>query len=96
MKVSVVYALPGRITQLPVEVAEGATLQQAIDKSGILQRFPEIDLGKQKVGVFSKPTALDAVLEDGARIEIYRPITADPKTVRRRPKEGGEKEATES
>ena len=67
---------------------EGATVQQAIDKSGILSQFPEIDLAQQKVGIQGKITALDAPVEDGARIEIYRPITADPKTVHRRPLEG--------
>jgi putative ubiquitin-RnfH superfamily antitoxin RatB of RatAB toxin-antitoxin module len=88
MKVQVVYATPQRQTVLAVELPDGATVQQALDKSGILGRCPEIDLATQKVGIYGKVTALDAALEDGARIEIYRPITADPKTVKRRPKEG--------
>lgn len=96
MKVQIVYATPARQTVLSVELAEGATVQQAIDTSGIMKKFPEIDLSTQKVGIFSKPTPLDAVLEDGARIEIYRPITADPKTVKRRaqPEKGGAAEAS--
>ncbi|HIJ37406.1 MAG TPA: RnfH family protein [Rhodospirillaceae bacterium] len=87
MKVGVVYATPARQAWLTIDVPEGATVQQAIDRSGILSQFPEIDLAQQKVGVQGKVTALDAVVDDGARIEIYRPITADPKTVQRRAQE---------
>jgi putative ubiquitin-RnfH superfamily antitoxin RatB of RatAB toxin-antitoxin module len=89
MKVGVVYAVPTRQSWLTIDVAEGTTVKQAIEKSGILHQFPEIDLETQKVGVFGKATALDAVVEEGARIEIYRPITADPKTVKRRGKDEG-------
>lgn len=90
MKVGVAYAIPGRQAWVTIEVEEGATVKDAIDKSGILKQFPEIDLETQKVGIFGKVAALDAVLEEGARVEIYRPITCDPKTVRRRGKpEGG-------
>ncbi len=88
MKIQVVYATPQRQAVVTVELADGGTVQQALDRSGLLARFPEIDLTQQKVGIFGKVTALDATVEDGARIEIYRPITADPKTVKRRPKEG--------
>lgn len=84
MKVGIVYALPGKQTWLTVDVPEGATVQQAIDRSGILRQCPEIDLSQQKVGVFSKAATLETVVEEGARIEIYRPITVDPKTVKRR------------
>jgi putative ubiquitin-RnfH superfamily antitoxin RatB of RatAB toxin-antitoxin module len=93
MKVQVIYAAPSRLTALSVTVDDGATVQQAIEKSGILKKHPEIDLATQKVGIYSKPTPLDAVLEDGARIEIYRPIIADPKTVKRRAQPGKEAEA---
>lgn len=85
MKITIVYALPAKQTVMSVEVPDGATVQQALDKSGILTRCPDIDLETQKVGIWGKVAALDAVLEDGARIEIYRAITADPKTVKRRP-----------
>ncbi|CAA7625834.1 Protein RnfH [Magnetospirillum sp. LM-5] len=85
MKITIVYALPAKQTVLSVEVPDGATVQQALDKSGILTRCPDIDLETQKVGIWGKVAALDAVLEDGARVEIYRAITADPKTVKRRP-----------
>lgn len=84
MKIGVVYAKPDRQTWLDVDVPEGATVKDAIVQSGILGQCPEIDLATQKVGVFGKVMELDAVLEPGARVEIYRPITADPKTVKRR------------
>ncbi|MBI3443864.1 MAG: RnfH family protein [Magnetospirillum sp.] len=84
MKVGIVYALPSRQVWLNIDVPEGATVKDAIEKSGILHQFPEIDLETQKVGIFGKPTTLDIVVEEGARIEIYRPITVDPKTVKRR------------
>ncbi len=84
LKILVVYAHPPRQAQVPVAVEAGATVRQAIEKSGILGRFPEIDLEQNKVGLWGRLTSLDAALEDGARIEIYRPITADPKTVPRR------------
>ncbi|MEO0034914.1 MAG: hypothetical protein RLZZ501_937 [Pseudomonadota bacterium] len=88
MKVGVVYATPARQSWLNIDVPDGSTVRDAIERSGILRQFPEIDLETQKVGIFGKATALDAVIEEGARVEIYRPITADPKTVRRRPREG--------
>lgn len=85
MKVSVFYATPTRQALLATEIPDGATVQQAIEASGILSRFPEIDLTQQKVGIYSKAVALDSIIpEAGIRIEIYRPITADPKTVPRR------------
>jgi len=62
-------------------------VRDAIEKSGLLTQFPEIDLDKQKIGVFGKVTRLDAVLEEGTRVEIYRPITADPETIERRDRE---------
>lgn len=88
MKVGVVYATPARQSWLTIDVPDGSTVKDAIEKSGILRQFPEINLEAQKVGIYGKATTLEAVVEDGARIEIYRPITADPKTVRRRPREG--------
>ncbi len=88
MKISVVYALPHRQVLLTAEVPEGATIREAIDRSGILQQCPGIDLSKQKVGVFHKISTLETVLADGDRIEIYRPITVDPKLVRRKTKGG--------
>jgi putative ubiquitin-RnfH superfamily antitoxin RatB of RatAB toxin-antitoxin module len=86
MKVSVAYATAAKQAVLSVELPEGATVQQAIEASGILVRFPEIDLTQQKVGIYTKVVPLDAPAPEGARIEIYRPITADPATVKRRDK----------
>ncbi|MCC7167894.1 MAG: RnfH family protein [Rhodospirillales bacterium] len=85
MKVRVCYALPQRQTVINVDLPDGATLKEALERSGILRQFPEIDLETQKVGVYGKAAPLETVLDDGARVEIYRPITADPKTVKRRP-----------
>lgn len=82
MKVSVVYALPDRQAWLDVDVAEQTTVRQAIEASGILRAFPSLDLGTQKVGIFGKPVSLEARLEAGQRVEIYRPITADPIALR--------------
>jgi putative ubiquitin-RnfH superfamily antitoxin RatB of RatAB toxin-antitoxin module len=65
-------------------VPDESTVEQVIRSSGILQRFPEIDLDTQKVGIFGRLVKLDTVPREGDRIEIYRPITADPRTVRRR------------
>ncbi len=69
---------------MKLEVPDGSTVRQALELSGILERFPTIDLETQKVGIFGKLTKLDAVLENGNRVEIYHPITADPETVERR------------
>lgn len=93
MKVGVAYATPAKQLWLTLDLPDGATVKDAIDKSGILKQFPEIDLATQKVGVFGKATTLDAVVEEGARVEIYRPMTADPKTVKRRAKPGEEGKA---
>lgn len=84
MNVGVAYANKAKQVWLKLEVPDGSTVRQAIEHSGLLQQFPEIDLENQKVGIFGKITKLDARLDEGARIEIYRPITADPELVERR------------
>ncbi|WP_190600326.1 RnfH family protein [Candidatus Vesicomyidisocius sp. SY067_SCS001] len=83
MKIEVVYALRDRQTLLELEISEGTTLQQAIKLSNILSIYPEIDLIKQKTGIFGKIVNLDKVLREKDRIEIYRPLIADPKVVRK-------------
>jgi hypothetical protein len=93
MKIGIAYALPKRQAWFDVEVPDGATIRDAINKSGILKQFPDIDLEKQKVGVYSKLSKLDTVLNDGDRVEIYRPIICDPKTVPRKAKAGDAAEA---
>ena len=82
--IEVVYALPQEQILLSIEVAAGTNVEQAIRQSGILEQFPEIDLSSNKVGLFSKVTTLDTLLRERDRIEIYRPLIADPKEVRRR------------
>src|SRR4030067_1663473 len=89
MKIGITYALPQRQTWFDVELPDGATIHDAIERSGILKQFAEIDLEKNKVGIYGKVNKLDAVLNDGDRVEIYRPITCDPKSVPRKSK-GGE------
>ncbi|HEY3596990.1 MAG TPA: RnfH family protein [Paraburkholderia sp.] len=84
MPIEVCYALPDRQTLIAIELPEGATVRQAIEASGILQRHPDIDLMKQKVGVFGKLKPLDAVLTEHDRVEIYRPLIFDPKVARQR------------
>ncbi|CAB3791387.1 MULTISPECIES: RnfH family protein [Paraburkholderia] len=84
LSIEVCYASPGGQALIAVDLPEGATLQQALDASGILQRFPGIDLNTQKVGVFGKLKPLDTVLADHDRVEIYRPLLVDPKLSRQR------------
>jgi len=84
IKVSVAYALSAQQIWMPLELEEGATVQDVIDRSGLLVKFPEIDLENQKVGIFGKVATLDAEVKEGDRIEIYRGITADPKAVKRK------------
>lgn len=84
LSIDVCYALPDAQTLIGVQLAPGATVQQAIEASGVLARHPEIDLTKQKVGVYGKLKALDTVLADHDRVEIYRPLLVDPKLARQR------------
>ncbi|MCU7944358.1 MAG: RnfH family protein [Candidatus Thiodiazotropha endolucinida] len=69
---------------LSIESAEPLTAEQAIEASGILQMFPEIDLKANKIGIFGKAAKLDTVLSEGDRVEIYRPLIADPKEARKK------------
>lgn len=83
IKVEVVYALPEKQYLLKVRLAQGSTVEQAIAESGILELRTDIDLAKNKVGVFSRPVKLTDTVNDGDRVEIYRPLIADPKELRR-------------
>lgn len=91
IRVEVAYARPDEQVILPLEVEAGTTVQEAIRRSGILERFPEIDLEVNKVGVFGKLSKLDAALRQGDRVEIYRPLIADPKEIRKQRAAEGKK-----
>ncbi len=83
IQVEVVYALPEKQYLRPVKVAAGSTVEQAISVSGLLELRKDIDLAKNKVGIYSRQVKLTDKVEDGDRIEIYRPLLADPKDLRR-------------
>lgn len=84
ISVEVAYVRPGEQMLERLQVDVDATIESVIRQSGVLERFPEIDLAVNKVGVFGKAAALTATLSDGDRIEIYRPLIADPKEARKR------------
>jgi hypothetical protein len=80
--IEVAYASPETQDLRTLSVAEGSTVEVAIKQSGLLERFPEIDLAKNKIGIFSQPVALSQPVQAGDRVEIYRPLTIDPKQAR--------------
>ena len=84
INIEIAYALPDRYYLKSFTVDEGTMIQTAILQSGILQQFTEIDLRENKVGIYSRPAKLTDQLKDGDRIEIYRPLLADPKEIRRK------------
>ena len=84
MNVGVAYADKFKKVWLKLEVPNGSTVREAIEHSGLLAQFPDIDLGTQRVGIFGKITRLTAKVAEGDRVEIYRDITADPGMVERR------------
>ncbi|MEX0951997.1 MAG: RnfH family protein [Gammaproteobacteria bacterium] len=84
LHVEVVYALRDDVSCVSLTLASGSTLGQAIEASGLLQKFTGIDLDRNRVGIFGKLYPLDHVLSDGDRVEIYRPLLVDPKESRRR------------
>lgn len=84
IKVEVAFATQHQQALLEIEAEKGIRLRDAIERSGILKRFPEIDLTANKVGIHGKPAKLDQILMTGDRVEIYRPLIADPKAARKR------------
>jgi len=84
ISVEVTYALPQKQEVLSLKIRSGAVVSEAIARSGILRDFPEIDLASAKVGIYGKQVKLDTELRDKDRIEIYRPLIADPKEIRRK------------
>ncbi len=91
IRVEVAYALPEEQVIIPLDVESGITVEAAVKVSGIQTQFPEIDLKVNKFGVFGKLTKLSNVLRNGDRVEIYRPLIADPKEVRRQRAEQGKR-----
>ena len=84
LSVEVVYALPSGEDAVTLTLAAGATVAEAVRASGVLERHPEIDLGRHRIGIFGGVVAAQAPLRDGDRVEIYRPLTIDAKEARRR------------
>ncbi len=84
ISVELIYIKPGSQNRLTLKLPQGSNISQAINRSGLLRHFPEIDLSINKVGIFSKIQPVDTLLNEGDRIEIYRPLVADPKEARRR------------
>ena len=82
--VTVVYALRERATEVELQLPEGATVAQALARSGLAALHPEADIAQCPVGIFGKTVERDAIVADGDRIEVYRPVQADPKELRRR------------
>jgi hypothetical protein len=83
IRVEVVYALPERQALLAAELPAGSTVAAAIEASGVREQFPGMEIDPASVGIFSRKVTLDRVLQDGDRVEIYRPLKADPKEARR-------------
>lgn len=91
IRVEVVYALPERQYVRQVKLAAGSSVEQAILASGLLELRNDIDLASNKVGIYSRPAKLNDVLNEGDRVEIYRPLIADPKELRRQRAEKAKK-----
>ena len=91
IEVEVAYALPERQTLLRLNVPQGTSAEGAVRLSGLLARYPSLDLASSKLGIFSKVVAADRVLREGDRVEIYRPLIADPKAVRQQRAEEGKR-----
>jgi putative ubiquitin-RnfH superfamily antitoxin RatB of RatAB toxin-antitoxin module len=85
IKVEVSYALPAKQQIIALEVEEGTTVFEAAEQSGICKQFPDLDLTSAKMGIFAKVVnkPKQELLQEGDRVEIYRPLIADPKEVRK-------------
>lgn len=83
MTVEVTYALPVQQVVVTLQTNTGSTVSQVVEASGLLERFPDIDLQVNRVGIFGKLCKLDRVVREGDRVEIYRPLIGDPKEIRR-------------
>lgn len=97
ISVEIAYALPDRQAIVPVEVSPGATALEAAEQSGIVDRFEGLSLEGAKLGIFGKAVPNTHVMSAGERVEIYRPLQADPKEVRKaRAAEAKERRAKEA
>lgn len=84
IRVEVAYAQPGRPILRTLHLPAGSTVGEAIGACGLLAQCPEIDMNSNRVGIFGRLARLDTPLRNGDRVEIYRPLRADPKEARRR------------
>ena len=91
INVEVAYARPDKQVIISIQIKAGSTVEQAVMQSGVLQQFSEIDLDKNKLGIFGKLGKKTAELKSGDRVEIYRALIADPKEVRRKREKEGKK-----
>ena len=91
--VGVAYAPPGKPVHRHLRLPSGSTVGDAIRASGLLAQCPEIDMNRNRVGIFGRLAQFDTPLRNGDRVEIYRPLNADPKEVRRRRAASGKKRA---
>ncbi|MDP2534739.1 RnfH family protein [Alteromonas stellipolaris] len=92
MQIEVAYALPTKQSLVDVAIKEGATVEEVIQASNLLKEYPDIDLSSTKVGIWSRVVKLRDTVKDGDRIEIYRPLIADPKEIRKRRAEKAKEE----
>lgn len=84
VNIGVAYSNQSKQVWVKLDLPDGSTVIDAIEESGVLDMFPDINLENQKIGIYGKMTKPDVQLKEGDRVEIYRAITADPKTVKRR------------
>jgi putative ubiquitin-RnfH superfamily antitoxin RatB of RatAB toxin-antitoxin module len=84
LRVEVVYATSAVQRRYAVDLEEGATVRTALERSGVLHDFPQIDLTRDRVGIYGRLVALDEVLGEGDRLEILRPLVVDPRAARKR------------
>jgi putative ubiquitin-RnfH superfamily antitoxin RatB of RatAB toxin-antitoxin module len=84
LRIEVVYALPAGEDAVSLKLAPGATAAEAVRASGMLERHPEIDLGRHQIGIHGRVVAAGALVSDGDRVEVYRPLVLGPKEARRR------------
>ena len=84
LAIEVAYALPDRQSLLRLDVPAGTTVEQAVQRSGLLEQYPDIDLAEAAVGIFGKQVPATTEVKSGDRVEVYRPLIADPKAARRK------------